>query len=180
MYAVSRYRLLRERPGPEDSRTPCVGAGASVGYITEVNVEIVARSNAPWWSSAAVSGTTQGTLRSTVRRRRGDHPRVQLEAGAKLHVRLYNAFLEGQFRHSDLAYSARELEPLLVDVWLGATTVFPNGFSVSYRSVTDRGDRIGPRCSRLRLGEHRDLAEFLKIAFRTAAGIAARKTWTRR
>ena len=39
---------------------------------------------------------------------------------------------------------------------------------------------MGPRRSQLRLGQHRDLAEFLKIAFRTAAGIAARKTWTRR
>ena len=49
-----------------------------------------------------------------------------------LHVRLYNAFLEGQLRHSDVVYSAHELEPLLVDLWIGATTVFPKGFSVSY------------------------------------------------
>jgi hypothetical protein len=47
-------------------------------------------------------------------------------------VRGYNAFLEGQFRHSDVVYSAHELQPVLVDLWIGAATVFPKGFSVSY------------------------------------------------
>jgi hypothetical protein len=29
-------------------------------------------------------------------------------------------------------YSSHELAPLLVDLWVGATTVFPTGLSVSY------------------------------------------------
>jgi hypothetical protein len=133
MYSVSRYRLLAQgsyRGHPYSLR---VGAGASVGYLTEANVEIVARSDAPWWSSSAVSGDYAGhpAIGGPAPAAAG-RPRFQLEAGAKLHLRLYNAFLEGQFRHSDVVYSAHELEPLLVDLWLGVTTVFPRGFSVSY------------------------------------------------
>ena len=133
MYSVSRYRLLAQgsyRGHPYSLR---FGAGASVGYLTEANLEIVARSDTPWWSSSAVSGDYAGhpAIGGPAPAKSG-RPRFQLEAGAKLHVRLYNAFLEGQFRHSDVVYSAHELEPLLVDLWLGATTVFPKGFSVSY------------------------------------------------
>ena len=133
MYSVSRYRLLAQgfrRGHPYSLR---VGAGASVGYLTEANLEISVRSDAPWWSSSAASADYAGhpAIGGPAPAARG-RPRFQLEAGAKLHVRAYNAFLEGQFRHSDVVYSAHELEPLLVDLWIGATTVFPKGFSVSY------------------------------------------------
>jgi hypothetical protein len=133
MYSVSRYRLLRQGSYRGHPYSVRVGAGASVGYLTEANLEIVARSDAPWWSSSTVSGDYAGhpAIGGPAPAAAG-RPRFQLEAGAKLHVRLYNAFLEGQLRHSDVVYSAHELEPLLVDLWIGATTVFPRGFSVSY------------------------------------------------
>jgi Outer membrane protein LpxR len=133
MYSVSRYRLLAQGSCLSHPYSLRLGAGASVGYLTEANLELVARSDAPWWSSSAASADYAGhpvigrPPAPTARR-----PRFQLEAGAKLHVRLYNAFLEGQFRHSDVAYSPHELEPVLVDLWVGVTTVFPRGFSVSY------------------------------------------------
>jgi hypothetical protein len=133
MYAVSRYRLLRQGSHRGHPYSLRVGAGASVGYLTEANVEIVARSDTPWWSSSAVSGDYAGhpAIGGPPPASSG-RPRFQLEAGAKLHVRLYNAFLEGQLRHSDVVYSAHELQPLLVDLWIGVTTVFPKGFCVSY------------------------------------------------
>jgi hypothetical protein len=57
---------------------------------------------------------------------------VQPEAGAKLHVRAYNAFLEGQLRHSDVTFSSSALRPVLLDLWLGATTTLKSGLGVSY------------------------------------------------
>jgi len=144
MYSVSRYRLLGQgsyRGHPYSLR---FGTGASIGYLTEANLEIVARSDAPWWSSSAamadyaghpaIGGAPVPTL---------GRPRFELEAGAKLHARLYNAFLEGQFRHSDVEYSAHELQPLLVDFWIGATMSFPRGLTVSYtiRHQTEEIDR---------------------------------------
>jgi hypothetical protein len=63
---------------------------------------------------------------------RDDRPRLQLEAGAKLHARVYNAFLQGQFRHSDVAFASSGLNPVLVDLWVGATTALRNGLAVNY------------------------------------------------
>ena len=50
--------------------------------------------------------------------------------------------IEGQFRHSDVVYSSHELEPLLVDLWIGATTVLPKGISISY-TVRHQTEEIG-------------------------------------
>ena len=133
MYSVSRYRLLGEMSYGGRPYSVRFGAGASLGYLTEANLEITARSDAPWWSSSdatadyaghpAIGGTAPGAR---------ERPRLQLEAGAKVHLRFYNAFLEGQFRASDVEYSPRELNPLLLDLWVGATLVFPKGFTLSY------------------------------------------------
>ena len=133
MYAASRYLLLASgglRGQPYSVR---LGVGANVGYITEANIEIAFRTNAPWWESSAAAADYSGHPQiDGPPLSIGDHPRVQLEAGAKLHARVYNAFLEGQFRHSDVTFGSSGLERMLVDVWLAATTVLPNGFSVSY------------------------------------------------
>lgn len=144
MYSVSRYRLLGRgsyRGHPYSLR---FGAGASVGYLTEGNLEITLRSDAPWWSSSAATADYAGhPAIGSPRRLAHGRPRFQLEAGAKVHARLYNAFLEGQFRHSDVVYTRHDLEPLLVDLWVGATMVFPRGLAVSYtiRHQTEEIDR---------------------------------------
>jgi len=144
MYSVSRYRLLRQGSHRGHPHSLRFGTGASVGYLTEANLEIVARSGAPWWSSSAASADYAGhPAIGSVAVATGDRPRLELEAGAKLHARVYNAFLEGQFRHSDVEYSARELQPLLFDLWIGATAHFPRGLTVSYtiRHQTEEIDR---------------------------------------
>jgi hypothetical protein len=134
MYAASRYRLLASgqfRGGrPYSVR---FGAGGSFGYITEGNVELAFRTDAQWWASSAVAADYAGhpPVAASARLDRG-RSRVQFEAGAKIRARVYNAFLEGQFRNSDVTFASAELEPVLVDVWLGATTVLANGLSVSY------------------------------------------------
>ncbi len=133
MYSVSRYRLLAQGTYRGHPYALRFGAGASVGYLTEANLEITVRSDAPWWSTSAAWADYAGhpAIGAPTPAAHG-RPRFELEAGAKVHVRAYNAFLEGQFRHSDVVYSAHELQPVLVDLWIGATMVFPKGFSVSY------------------------------------------------
>jgi len=143
LYSVSRYTLLGQRSYRSHSYSLRFGSGASVGYLTEANLEIVARSDAPWWSTAAATADYAGhpAISGPPRLAHG-RQRFQLEAGAKLHARIYNAFLEGQFRHSDVVYSSHELEPLLVDLWIGATTVLPRGISISY-TVRHQTEEIG-------------------------------------
>jgi hypothetical protein len=133
LYAVSRYKrlgsgLLAGRP-----YAVRLGVGGSVGYVTEANAEIAFRTDAPWWSSspagADVAGHPQidgGTLRLVYR------PHVSFDAGARLHWRAYNTFLEGQVRESDVTFASSDLEPVLLHLWAGMTTLLPNGISVSY------------------------------------------------
>jgi hypothetical protein len=134
MYAASRYRLLAS--GNFRGRRPYsvrLGFGGSVGYITEANAELAFRTDAPWWaSSAAASDYTGHPQIGAPRSGSRGRPRVQLEAGAKIHARVYNAFLEGQFRHSDVTFASSELEPVLVDLWFGAALELANGATVSY------------------------------------------------
>jgi hypothetical protein len=52
---------------------------------------------------------------------------VYFFAGARVTARAYNAFLQGQFRHSDVRYSYDEIEPIVLEAWAGMMTqLFPN------------------------------------------------------
>jgi hypothetical protein len=53
-------------------------------------------------------------------------------AGMRVKVRAYNAFLEGQFRHSDLRYSGSDLNLLLGEAWAGFEFRTPSSFEVRY------------------------------------------------
>lgn len=134
MYAASRYRLLAN--GELRGRRPYsirVGVGGSVGYITEANAEIAFRTDAPWWASSSAAADYAGHPQIVgAAAANPGRPRIQLEAGARVRARVYNAFLEGQLRHSDVTLDSSQLEAVLVDLWLGATTVLANGLSVSY------------------------------------------------
>ncbi len=133
LYAVSRYKRLRSGLLAGRPYAVRLGVGGSVGYITEANAEIAFRTDSPWWSSspagADVAGHPQidGDAPRVVRR-----PRVSFDAGARLHWRAYNAFLEGQFRRSDVTFASSDLEPVLLHIWAGMTTLLQNGLSVSY------------------------------------------------
>ena len=53
-------------------------------------------------------------------------------AGAAVKIRAYNAFLQGQFRHSEVTYSSAELQHGIIEAWLGYTHAFAGGYRVSY------------------------------------------------
>jgi hypothetical protein len=152
MYSATRYRLLASgalRGGRAYSLRG--GAGGSVGYVTEANAEIAFRTGAQWWESSPAAADYAGHPQaggSIAARHGSDRPRLELEAGLRMRARIYNAFLEGQFRSSDVTFSSSELEPLLLDLWVGATTVFPNGLSVTYaahRQTEEIKERRGGR-----------------------------------
>ncbi len=50
----------------------------------------------------------------------------------RLKARLYDAFLEGQFRHSALRDHWRELNPLLGQAWAGLEYRSPSGLVIRY------------------------------------------------
>ena len=54
------------------------------------------------------------------------------EAGIKARLRFYNAFLQGQFRASDVSFASDELNHLLVDTWVGVGFRLASGLELSY------------------------------------------------
>jgi hypothetical protein len=45
---------------------------------------------------------------------------------------VYNAFLQGQFRHSDLRYGEGDVNPMLGEAWAGIETQTASGWAVQY------------------------------------------------
>ena len=137
-YAFSKHRLLasgaRKETRPYSLR---FGYGASVGYLTEANVELSFRSGPErmaWWSPPPMSADYAGQPPIQSRRDastaavRG----VVYEAGMTLRARVYDAFLQGQVRHSDVTFASDELNHLLLEAWLGFSIVQKNGINVGY------------------------------------------------
>ena len=136
-YALSRHRLLasgaRKENRPYSLR---FGYGASVGYLTEANVELAFRSGperTAWWSSPPMPADYAGQPPIQSRRDASAAVRgVVFEAGATLRARAYDAFLQGQVRHSDVTFAYDELNHLLLEAWLGFSVVQKNGINVAY------------------------------------------------
>ena len=124
---------------PEVGRT--IGKGlaefrrASSDLKRTVNAELALRwgnTGSPWWESSTESGDYAGQLVVTGPRPRTDRMTFQVYAGVKARARLYNSFLQGQFRDSDLAYSSSQVGHVLFEAWLGVDFVLKNNFSISY------------------------------------------------
>ncbi|NGY05219.1 lipid A deacylase LpxR family protein [Solimonas terrae] len=110
---------------------------ASIGYLTEGSAALSwrwGRINTPWWAGppdrveyiAEPAPATGGSML---------HPDVRelyVWGGIKAHARLYNSFLQGQFRGSDLEYSYHEVRPLIGEAWLGVTAQITGEYRLSW------------------------------------------------
>jgi hypothetical protein len=103
-----------------------LGLEASAGYITEGSAALGirwGRINSPWWGSVNESANYPALPIPLFSSPFAAKTReLYFSAGVKLRARLYNSFLQGQFRSSALTYSQAELKPLLLESWLGVTT----------------------------------------------------------
>src|SRR5690606_1289110 len=136
-YSFTRLQLLSEgrfKRHPYDVR---LGVTGSVGYLTEANAELAFRwgeLDSAWWSTLPAADEYSGhpPLHAPHESAGTDKLRLQLYAGLTLRARLYNAFLQGQFRDSDVTFSSSDLNHLLLEAWFGVNTVLKNGVNVSY------------------------------------------------
>ncbi len=106
---------------------------ASAGYLTEVSWSLSMRSGQyhTLWSSFNPELASYGEKSSYTTS--GDSVREHyFWAGISVKARIYNAFLQGQFRDSDVTYDRSELNPVLVEAWAGYTVAFNNGYRISY------------------------------------------------
>ncbi|HKU16564.1 MAG TPA: lipid A deacylase LpxR family protein [Steroidobacteraceae bacterium] len=125
-YMLARHDLVYADPtGRIDVKTTLAG---SVGFLTETSAAIsmrIGRFDTPWWSFAPE--LADYIAAPTPVESLGVQREVYFFAGARVTARAYNAFLQGQFRESDVRYSYDEIEPIVAQAWIGVMTqLFPN------------------------------------------------------
>ncbi len=113
----------------------------NLGYISDVNVGFSWRWGkiySPWWTfNSYQSKYIQQSMPLFSGNSAKDE--LYLWAGSRLNLRLYNAFLQGQFRHSEVTVSSADMQRLVAEYWLGVTAGFAREYkaSVFLRSHTD-------------------------------------------
>jgi hypothetical protein len=130
-YTLARQSLwIADPSGLVDVKTTVQG---SVGFLTETSASISLRAgrfNSPWWGFAPELTDYMAAPVPSESYRGGRE--LYVFAGARVKARAYNAFLQGQFRHSDVSYSANEIEPLLAEAWIGVVTQLLDQTQLSY------------------------------------------------
>jgi hypothetical protein len=133
-YAFSSQHLLASGMHNERPYSARFGFTANVGYLTDASAEVAFRSGperVPWWGTPPPLSDYAG--QPPIRSRSALSPRgVVLEAGLAVRARVYNAFLQGQVRHSDVTFAWGELNHLLLESWLGLSTQLAGGLAISY------------------------------------------------
>lgn len=105
---------------------------ASAGYLTEASVSLVGRWGErafPWWAaSPELADYSPAPSFGVLPLGR----ELTLDAGVRARLRVYNAFVRGQFRHGDVRYSNDEVESVVGEAWLGLTYTFGSGMTLRY------------------------------------------------
>ena len=130
-YMLARHKLVYADPtGRIDVKTTVEG---SVGFLTETSAAISMRIGSfdtPWWTFSPE--LADYIAAPTPVESLGAQREVYFFAGARVTARAYNAFLQGQFRHSDVRYSYDEIEPIVGHAWVGVMTQMFANTEVSY------------------------------------------------
>lgn len=128
-YALSRQALLATNEQRRNTEYEFkYNVGGSVGYITETNLSLSGRwglINTPWWSFTPENSDYNSQPAPVVGNSLGRHQReVFVWGGIKVRARAYNAFLQGQFRDSEVTFDHGEINHVIGEAWLGLTTQF--------------------------------------------------------
>jgi hypothetical protein len=130
-YMLARHNLVYADPtGRIDVKTTVEG---SVGFLTETSAAIsmrIGRFDTPWWTFSPE--LADYIAAPTPVESLGVQREAYFFAGARVTARAYNAFLQGQFRDSDVRYSYDEIEPIVGHAWVGVMTQMFANTEVSY------------------------------------------------
>jgi len=134
-YAVARRSLLSSGALGERPYALHYGVGGSIGYLSELNAELVFRSGpmrVPWWSAPPMSSGYETQPAILAKPGAASAHGLVFEAGIQSRLHLYNAYLQGQFRHSDVSFASCELERVLLAGWIGVAFQLKSGLELSY------------------------------------------------
>jgi hypothetical protein len=135
-YSAARQALLGTFGGGAwygDSKWTAAG---SLGTVTEGSLAVNARwgrIESPWWAFSPEEETyVQETQPVPPPLGRDASAEIFAFAGARAKLRAYNAFLQGQFRHSDLTYDEGQLNQVLGEAWAGVELRTSGGWAMQY------------------------------------------------
>ena len=128
-YSLARQKTLPVSPDNLEVKSTVEG---SLGYITEARWSLSFRAGklrTPWWQSNPELVRYGERNNPTTREHIREH---YVWGGIALVGRGYNAFLQGQFRDSEVSYDSDEVNHALAEAWLGYTWAFADGYRLSY------------------------------------------------
>lgn len=129
-YQLAYHDLLDASIASHQLKTSYFG---SIGYLTEAGVALSFRrgliSSPDYRFNPAITSYGEQTNASDAGSTGQEN---YFWGGAGLKLRAYNAFLEGQFRHSEHTFSNSKLRPIIAEVWAGYTLSLFKDTKVSY------------------------------------------------
>lgn len=128
-YAVARQKIL---PISSDRLEVKSTVEGSVGYLTEARWSLsfrTGRLHTPWWQTSPELAHYGERNNTTTMSQDNEH---YLWGGVALVGRAYNAFLQGQFRDSEVSYGSDQVKHGVAEAWLGYTWAFSDGYRLSY------------------------------------------------
>jgi hypothetical protein len=135
-YDVARQALLTQSHGDQPDFDATWTAAASVGTVTEGSLALstrFGRIRSPWWAFTPEQSMYVDETRPAAPPVPVDSPaEVFVMVGGRVKLRAYNAFLQGQFRHSDLRYGSSDVNPVLGEAWAGVEWRTSSGFELRY------------------------------------------------
>lgn len=146
-YTVSVQRTVsRSVPGDVPGHDLKLTAEGNIGFVTDARVGFNfrwGRISTPWWSfnPQQADYINLGSPVAAPRHRRGHGRELYVWIGGLLSYRLYNVFLQGQFRDSVHTLGRDEVEPLVPEGWLGVTFGVGDGYRGSL-FVRQRGEEV--------------------------------------
>ena len=137
LYSIAREALLGEVLDRGTTRADVKWTlAASAGTVTEGSLALNARWGriaSPWWAFTPEQSTYVDNPRPAPPRLAAHSPpELFVLVGARCKLRAYNAFLQGQFRHSDLRYSTESLNQVLGEAWAGVEFRTAAGLELRY------------------------------------------------
>jgi hypothetical protein len=136
-YAWGRYRNIFTRA----SHDLTFGYQASIGYTTDATAGLnlrFGRRVSSWATTLSDFSDRASRASPVIRARSGENGDYYISAGIGLRLQAYNAFLQGQWRGSEVTVSASNLNRLLLEAWVGMTSQFRNlrvEYKVRFRSA---------------------------------------------
>ena len=124
---------------------------ANLGFITDVNTGVSwrwGRIHSPWWAFNPYQSKYMQQSMPVFSSDKSEHKNeLYLWAGGRLNFRIYNALLQGQFRHSEVTVSNDDMERMVAEYWFGVTgeiakkyyaSIFVRGHTDEFKGVNAR------------------------------------------